>query len=112
VRLSTSYSYDKTTGKMITKEKTLAMVRTEPRISAMSRNKDNKKDLQKLAEDTSIDIKYEEEEVIENWYGKPKGMLQVMRAATMTIERHRQRGGRIMMAPSKNARKKRLQILS
>jgi hypothetical protein len=50
----------------------------ELKITTMDRNKYRKVDLQKKAQNHGLDLKYEEEEVIEGWYGKPKGLLQVL----------------------------------
>jgi hypothetical protein len=50
----------------------------ELKITAMDRNQYRKVDLQKKAQEHGLDLKYEEEEVIEGWYGKPKGLLQVL----------------------------------
>jgi hypothetical protein len=53
------------------------ILRMEFKITAMDQNKYRKVDLQKKAQGHGLDLTYEEEEVIEGWYGKPKGMLQV-----------------------------------
>jgi hypothetical protein len=54
------------------------MLRAELKIGSMDRSKYRKAELQQIAKEAGIKTEYEEPVIIEGWYSKPKGMLQVL----------------------------------
>jgi hypothetical protein len=70
--------YDRPTGELKKKEKTTAMLLAELKISPANRSKFRKAELITMAKEAGIKTEYEEPVILEGWYGKPKGMLQVL----------------------------------
>jgi hypothetical protein len=70
--------YDRPTGELKKKEKTAAMLRAELKISPANRSRFRKAELVALAKEAGIETEHEKPVIIEGWYSKPKGILQVL----------------------------------
>jgi hypothetical protein len=96
--------YDRPTGELKKKEKTAAMLRAELKISSANRSKFRKAEL--IAKAKEAGIEYEEPVILEGWYGKPKGMLQVLWERGFIDSTKLDKYRRMKMAPSKTTRRK------